>query len=160
MLQSEEWFDLAFDSFKKVIFPESWLKLDISLAKQDLLALMLIEKMGESTMSQIAEQLNFPMSTTTGIVDRLVKKNLALRIRSDSDRRIVYIKTSDEGTALSKDFKDKIQGIIANVSKILDDQEMAVLLKLISRINDIFEGVTDRQEQTETKESIQKINID
>lgn len=159
MLSTDDWFDLAFESFKKIIFPESWLHLDVVLAKQDLIALLLIEKLGECTMSQIADHLNFPLSTTTGIVDRLVKKDLARRLRSESDRRLVMIELTEAGERLSQDFKTRITGVIDRIRQLLSEEELAVILKLLSRLSEFFEE-TDEDSARDENVPVQKIVIE
>lgn len=49
------------------------------------------------TMSETAEQLRITLGTLTTAVNRLVKKGYVDRLRSDSDRRIVYLKLTDKG---------------------------------------------------------------
>lgn len=161
MLENEALFDLAFNSFRKIIFPEEWLKLDKALAKQDLLTLMFLDRLGECTMSQIAEQMNFPLSTTTGIVDRLVKKGYAERMRSESDRRLILILISAEGRSLVGSLKAHFNKLLAKLSQLLDADEQAVLLKLIAKLGTILESVFEEdQASKEETDRVMKIHID
>lgn len=161
MLENEALFNVAFNSFRKIIFPEEWLKLDKALAKQDLLTLMFLDRLGECTMSQIAEQMNFPLSTTTGIVDRLVKKGYAQRMRSESDRRLILILISAEGKVLVEDLKAQFNKIIAKLSQLLNEEEQGVLLKIFSKLGTILEGVFESEEASkENTEKLTKIHID
>ena len=59
--------------------------------------MMTVARLKEATMGQLSDHMNFPMSTATGIVDRLVKKGYIERGKSDSDRRIVVITLSEKG---------------------------------------------------------------
>lgn len=51
-------------------------------------------------MSEIADLIMVPMSTATGIVDKLVSKGYLMRFYSEEDRRIVRIGLSKYGSEL------------------------------------------------------------
>jgi DNA-binding MarR family transcriptional regulator len=61
------------------------------ISKYDLALVGLIGKKGEVIMREIAEYLDVPFSTATGVVDKLVKKKILKRVNSETDRRIVKV---------------------------------------------------------------------
>ncbi|GAA3322462.1 hypothetical protein GCM10020331_042450 [Ectobacillus funiculus] len=52
--------------------------------------------------SQIAQEVNVTSSHITAVTDRLVRKNLVMRKRSDSDRRIVYLEITKTGQEVAE----------------------------------------------------------
>jgi MarR family transcriptional regulator, organic hydroperoxide resistance regulator len=139
-VDSSQLWDLVFDSIKKVVFPEEWLKLDLALSKQEVFALMLLSRRGEIIMSEIASYVNVPMSTATGIVDRLVKNGFLERNRSDSDRRVVMIKLTDKGKALAGQIKNLGTRYFEMISDALTGEERAFLFKIMTKIMGVING--------------------
>jgi MarR family transcriptional regulator, organic hydroperoxide resistance regulator len=130
---SQIW-DLIFESIKKLVFPEEWLKVDLALSKQEVFALMLLERRGEIIMSKIACYVNVSMSTATGIVDRLVKNGYLERSRSDSDRRVVMIRLTEKGKSLAGQIKNLGTRYLETVSNALTEEERAFLFKIMTKI--------------------------
>jgi DNA-binding MarR family transcriptional regulator len=78
--------------------PEEWLSLDLTLAQ--LRVLLVLRAQGPCRMSDIAAVLGIALSTATGIVDNLVRKELAVRETEPQDRRLVICRLSDQGQEL------------------------------------------------------------
>ncbi|CAG9610903.1 HTH-type transcriptional regulator MhqR [Bacillus rhizoplanae] len=84
--------------------------------------------------SQIASEVNVTSSHITAVTDRLVRKGLVTRKRSDSDRRIVYLEITDTG----KDVAEKLENVRKEYyrEKFQDwsDQEIEMVLELFGRV--------------------------
>lgn len=61
--------DLFIDNLRKFFYPEEWIKIDLTLSKTELLALLIVDRHGEIIMSQIADYVRVPLCTATGIVN-------------------------------------------------------------------------------------------
>lgn len=161
MHQYEDFFDLIFENLKKIIFPEEWLTFDNAMPKQELLAIMIVDKLGEITMSQISEQMNMPMSTATGIVDRLVKKSYIQRGRSEFDRRIVAITLTDQGKLFAQNLKTNISTYIKLAYDALNEEERQYLFQIFIKISSAFQNLKAENEKEEDgKNSVMKIEIE
>jgi DNA-binding MarR family transcriptional regulator len=88
---------LSEDIFKaiKVSIPPEWLTSDMTVAQ--LRVLLLLHTEGETRMSSIAGTLGIAVSTATGIIDNLVKKELVIRGADTEDRRVVICALSPQG---------------------------------------------------------------
>jgi DNA-binding MarR family transcriptional regulator len=75
--------------------PPEWLTSDMTVAQLRVLLLLYTE--GQSRMSSIASTLGIAVSTATGIVDNLVKKQLVSRVEDTTDRRVVICTLSPKG---------------------------------------------------------------
>ena len=64
------------------------------------------------TMRELAHTMKLRESTTTGMVDRLVRLHFVQRVRSRKDRRVVHVTITAQG-------KRFIQGIAANKRKTI-----------------------------------------
>lgn len=72
------------------------------ITKREFVLVILIGRNGEMIMREIADYLQIPMSTATGIVDKLVEKDYLLRNYSAEDRRIVKVDLSKAGKEVYK----------------------------------------------------------
>ena len=70
-----------------ISIPPEWLSSDMTVAQ--LRILLLLHTDGPSRMSSIAAKLGIAVSTATGIMDNLVKKELVVRNADPEDRRVV-----------------------------------------------------------------------
>ncbi|ABR47675.1 transcriptional regulator, TrmB [Alkaliphilus metalliredigens QYMF] len=137
-MSSDNLYDLFFENIKKLFYPEEWLEFDINFSKSELLTMLLVDRHGEIIMSQIAEYINLPMSTTSGMVERLVKGGYVKRERSELDRRIVVIRLTDEGNALVSKLKDKIIYYIDKINESLTEEETQLLSKIFNKVIHLF----------------------
>lgn len=110
-------------------------------------------------MSQIADFIRVPLSTATGVINRLVKNGYLRRERNESDRRIVTVRLTETGQQIAHEFKDKISTYINLVVKALNDDEKQLLIKLATKIMDVMQNAWTQD--TDAKESeLRHIPID
>ncbi len=76
-------------------FSPEWLSSDITVAQ--LRVLLALNTTGPSRMTGIATILGVSLPTTSGVIDKMVKKGLIIRESDPSDRRLVICHLSDEG---------------------------------------------------------------
>ncbi|HET7000844.1 MAG TPA: MarR family transcriptional regulator, partial [Puia sp.] len=62
-----------------------------NLTEKELLILAMVGENQNVKMSDIADNLNAPLSTLTSIVDKLVERKYLTRVHSDEDRRVVNV---------------------------------------------------------------------
>ncbi|MFC1950958.1 MarR family winged helix-turn-helix transcriptional regulator [Chloroflexota bacterium] len=93
--------DLSDQIFNILIpgLPQQWLSADVTLVQLRLL--FVLNSAGPSRMSELAAAMDAAMSTTTGIVDNLVKKGMVMRDADPQDRRAVVCKLSKKGEELA-----------------------------------------------------------
>ncbi len=153
--------NIILDNMQKFFYPEEWLEIDLKLSKSELLAMLIVDRYGEVTMSKISEKINVSMSTATGIIDRLVKKKYLERGRSESDRRVVLIKLTEKGLKTIKSIKNSINHYLDIVYESLTDEEIRVLYGIIMKVFNVFnkEKVTQSVKNRE-KSALKKINIE
>ena len=99
--------------------------------------LFTLETLGERpwiSMSELAAQLGTAANTTTGIVDRMVKRHLVQRRQSDKDRRVVKIALTQKGEETYRTLlglhKDYIEGML----DAFTDEEALHYVSLIEKL--------------------------
>ncbi|MCX7922853.1 MAG: MarR family transcriptional regulator [Clostridia bacterium] len=153
--------DLFFDNIKKLFYPEEWITLDLTLSKSEIFTMLLTDRHGEVIMSQLAEHIGVPMSTATGVVERLVKAGYIKRERSESDRRIVVIKLTDNGQELVDKLKSNIYEYLQLIYDALTEEERQLLGKIFFKVFDILnERMIGKTNESDEKKQIRKIEID
>ena len=105
-----------------------------NISHQALHTIVYIGENGASRMSDIADNLQLSLSSITGIVDELVTKKMARRIRSTEDRRIVQVVLTDEANKLFKDAMKHHFDFVREILDTLSSQEQDQLLALFKKI--------------------------
>lgn len=159
MIEANELYNTIFDALRKILYPEELIKMDLSLSKTEFMTLLQVERNGEIIMSQIADFINVPLSTATGVIERLVSKGFIERSRSESDRRIVVIRLTDDGKRLAEEIKGSLISYAGQVLNELTEEEKALLLKLVDKVVGIFSG-RKTAEQDKKEIIVKKIEIE
>ncbi len=98
-------------------------------------------KRGELKISEISKQLGLTDSTVSGVVDRLEKQKIVERIRSEADKRIVYVKLTDRFAQVHKDFHTTAD---KNIKKMLDSASDDELDKIIEGLK-VFNRILSKE---------------
>jgi DNA-binding MarR family transcriptional regulator len=96
-------------------------------------SLIWLYRNGRSVMSAFAEGLDIPLSTATRIVNRLVKKGIAVRHRSDFDRRIVEVDLSPSAYEHAQRFRTKRLATLEQILAPLDPGESETVVALLEK---------------------------
>lgn len=100
----------------------------------------ILHRHGQMKISDLSKKIGLSNSTVSGIVDRLETQGLVKRIRSKTDRRVVYISVTEKFKRsfhnnfceIEKKFEDIIDGVPSNeIDKILEGLDL--LEKLINK---------------------------
>lgn len=101
----------------------------------------IIEAIGISSpkkVSEVAKSLNVTPGTMTVNIDNLEKKGYVIRVRSENDKRVVFLNLTEKGRKAffhHRDFHKKmIKSAVANLS----DDEREALMRCLTKLNDFF----------------------
>ena len=90
-------------------------------------------------MKEFIEYFNLIAGTATRVIDQLVKKNLILRETMNGDRRKVGLKLSEFGLIIYSKQKEIEKGEIKKVLDVLSDDDIENLIRILKKVNKIFE---------------------
>lgn len=116
--------------------PEEWLTSELTVAQ--LRVLLLLHTEGASKMSTIAQASAVALSTTTGIVDNLVKKGFVIRETDAHDRRLVVCLLSPQGQALTNKIWTLAQ---AQMKRLLEGLDMDQLRQTTAVAEILYKNV-------------------
>jgi DNA-binding MarR family transcriptional regulator len=88
----------------------------------------------ECTATELAEELPVDASRISRIVTVLVDKDLLVRRRLRSDRRMVMLRLSDEGKELTSMLLERIQAYDAKLTQNISPEEMKVFAEAAAKI--------------------------
>jgi DNA-binding MarR family transcriptional regulator len=94
--------------------------------------------LGGGNMSSIAAKLNITVGSLTTSMNGLVKKGYAERVRSDRDRRVVYIHLTNKGRKAYHHHAEFHKKMTDAVLEALDEEEIPVLIKTLDGLSSFF----------------------
>ena len=94
---------------------------------------------GPLTMGELARRVAVTEKTTTGLVDRLERDGLVLRLRDGADRRVVRVKLTAHGTRLARRLDAEVLEKITWLMHRLDSGDRRDLFRIIGKLTDLAE---------------------
>ena len=96
-------------------------------------ALVLSALMEEAPVpiSALAQKTGSANSTISGIVDRLEKMELVQRVRSEEDRRVIYVDLTSRCRELQVNATTDVDGYFSTLLENLSQEEQADILKAL-----------------------------
>jgi DNA-binding MarR family transcriptional regulator len=107
------------------ILPKEWLSLDLTTPQLKVVLLLYLN--GPTRMSVIASALGVSLATATGVVDRLVERDMVGRESDPSDRRVVLCRLSDKGEKLITGLWQKASERVIIMFNTLDRQKLQLI---------------------------------
>ena len=117
---------------------EAWQRRAMDLAEKDFVALMRLHRVGESRMSDLADYLEAPLNTTTGVVARLQRRGLVERKHSPDDKRVVVATLTPAGVALMRDVETEGLAIAQRLLGRLSPEQVGLLLGVVDTVLDVL----------------------
>ena len=145
------------DQIKEFLAPEIWQNLLMDCSKNEIFVLWLLYVEKEVNMTRIAEYINVPLNTATGIVSRMEKRKLVIRQRSEEDKRIVTIRLGECGMQqiqlLLKEFMYYGQKVMEGFT----EEELNIFFRMLNRFMEILKEEHNKKQE---KPKVRKIIIE
>tara|TARA_X000000950_G_scaffold287392_1_gene399485 strand:+ start:1037 stop:1534 length:498 start_codon:yes stop_codon:yes gene_type:complete len=110
------------------------------LTTSQLLVIGAIAKLEKPTPSCIARKILLSQGTVTNLIDRMEKRGLVKRVKSDSDGRSVLITVTDEGLRRHDESPDLLQDNFLAELRKLESWEQRLLLSSVERIASMMDA--------------------
>ena len=105
------------------------------LTSQELKAVNLLGRTGPSKMRDVADHLMLAVSSTTALVDNLEAKGMVRRERSESDRRVVLVRLTEEGRQQYEKAAQEYLKFCQGMLLTLDPKDQDLLLELYRKMS-------------------------
>ena len=110
------------------------------LTAPQLLLMRAISQAGEASISEIAEAVSLSQATVTSILDRLEKRELLYRQRSELDKRKVHIILTDAGLTMLANAPKPLQESFVRQFNALQDWEQAMIVSSLQRVAQMMDA--------------------
>jgi DNA-binding MarR family transcriptional regulator len=104
------------------------------LTQQQFHYMQVIVKMKNPTLTVLARELNLTKPTVTVLVDRLAEKGYVTRVRSDEDRRVMYLHIAGKGTRFNNMLENAREIMAEKIISGLARKEVEILNELLLKI--------------------------
>ncbi len=110
------------------------------LTGPQLVCLRVIGRRGHLTPSELAQEVSLSKPTVTGIVDRLVTRQLLVRERTSKDRRLVTVRLTPAGEDLIAAAPSPLQERFAERLAALEEAERETISDVLEKIVRMMDG--------------------
>ena len=111
---------------------------ETGLTGPQLWAIKTIAQEAPIMVSEIARRMYLHPATVVGILDRLEKQELVVRIRSTEDRRVVRVELTAQGRALVKKSPEVAQGLLVAGLEKLSSNKLENIARALDQMTDIL----------------------
>ncbi|MVP02552.1 MarR family transcriptional regulator [Paenibacillus lutrae] len=126
--------DTAFRQLLRKMSNE-WTKcVDRSFSKSQFLILEILSKEGPQKISSLADALFITAGAVTGMSDKLIASGFSERIRTEEDRRCVYLAITEEGRQMVASMGAYRHNIIERMLQGLTDEDMSNMTRIFSHM--------------------------
>lgn len=115
----------------------------LNLTYPQSIVLAILETDGPMPISALAEAAGSANSTISGVVDRLEKMDLVQRVRSDTDRRVIYVSTTEHFQSHFAKFKETACDRFSAALSSLSPEEANTVERGLMLLNQALESEDD-----------------
>ena len=116
------------------------LSVQFNTTPAQLLALRKLLCTKEQSLSKLADEVGLSPSTMVGVIDRLEKKGLVVRNRSQKDRRLVNIIITDAGKSYLEESPSLLQDKLSQALVSYSESDKANILRSLQLLTNILDA--------------------
>jgi DNA-binding MarR family transcriptional regulator len=105
-----------------------------------------LRDVSELSVRDLACAADLSPATVTQMLDPLVVSGLVRRVRSDRDRRVVFISLTERGDALIAERRARFERRWRQALADFSDDELATAAAVLDRLRALFDSVVDESE--------------
>lgn len=96
------------------------------------------------SMSAVAKLMSVTTGTLTKSMDGLSEKGYVIRERGKKDKRIVFVSLTEKGKKAYRHHEVFHRDMIANIKGGINEQEAAILIYTLAKLNDYFNRIYEQ----------------
>lgn len=113
-------------------------RLDVS--GRELALLRALAANGPMITRELGGRFGVPMSTMTGLVDRMEKKGLVRRVLHRRDRRSIELEATPAGSQALREHARVMEAMARGMLEAIPERDQKVLITVLRRIRSAIEG--------------------
>ncbi len=99
-----------------------------------LVTLDYVSRQSQVKMTDLSKILSIQLSSTTVLVDRLIRQKMLKRYREESDRRLVWVSVTPKGKKVISQIMEQKRRSMKEIFGILTSKERGEYLRMISKV--------------------------
>jgi DNA-binding MarR family transcriptional regulator len=111
----------------------------LEVSERELALLRALATDGPMITKELGGRFGVPVSTMTGLVDRMEKKGLVRRLPGKQDRRSIHLEATPAGTRALREQARGIEAVARGMLQALNDRDQQSLISLLRRVRDQIE---------------------
>ncbi|MCC3376080.1 MarR family winged helix-turn-helix transcriptional regulator [Cohnella sp. REN36] len=121
--------------------------LEKDLTAPQFLIMQILASRGVCNCSEIAAALDITLPAVTNLANKLVRKGYIERLTSESDRRAVFLRLTDDGRQVEQRLQDRYKELTSGMWQDLSDNEMDALIGGFEKMMTRFPGMNPFESQ-------------
>lgn len=121
----------------------AWIEKQCGVTGAQLWVMQELYETPELRVGEIAEKLAIHQTTTSNLLDTLVKKGYVIKARDPLDQRVVKLVLSDQGAALVQRAPKPARGLLPEALRKLDQDGLTALNKGLQALLDVIDLVDE-----------------
>ena len=110
----------------------------LEVSERELALLRALVRDGPMITRALGGRFAVPVSTMTGLVDRMEKKGLVRRVRDRRDRRAIELEATPAGTLALEEHRRGSEAIARGMLQTLGDRDQQALIAILRRVREAF----------------------
>ena len=110
------------------------------------MVLTVLGEEGTMPISALAERTGSANSTISGVVDRLEKLDLAKRIRSTQDRRVIFVEATPRYQKLKEQALDSVNDYFSTLVKGISPKEREEILRALTTLDKVLTAEKEQKD--------------
>jgi DNA-binding MarR family transcriptional regulator len=106
----------------------------LEVSERELALLRTLVEEGPMITKALGGRFGVPVSTMTGLVDRMEKKGLVRRVRGRRDRRAIELEASPAGALALKEHARGLEAVARGILDALPERDQESLITILRRV--------------------------
>jgi DNA-binding MarR family transcriptional regulator len=99
-----------------------------------IMILLTLLRLHQTSMNQMAQTLGLSKANASGLVDRLVRKGLIERFRSEQDRRVVLVQLTEQGRRTAQHLARQNRRGLQRMMRRIPDSNLRVFIQTLEQL--------------------------
>lgn len=121
----------------------SWIEKQCGISGAQLWILQELYETPGLRVGEVADKLAIHQTTTSNLLDALVKRGYVIKTRDTDDQRVVKLTLSEEGITLLQRAPTPARGLLPEALRKLDQDSLSGLNKGLQALLDVIEAVDE-----------------
>jgi len=106
----------------------------LEVSERELALLRTLVEEGAMITKALGGRFRVPVSTMTGLVDRMEKKGLVRRVRGRRDRRAIELEATPAGALALKEHARGVEAVARGILEALPERDQEALITILRRV--------------------------